>query len=174
MTQSVFNKGNRSGIVTFETNLRKVLAAVVGTATIPVNGKMYTVAQAETLLDSHIAAQQTLVNLKGQTHNAVVAAEALLDEVKEFVTGLRDFAAGNFGVASNQYTTLGFTPPKKAAKTAAIKAEAAVKSGATRDARHTMGKVQKKAIHGTATTAPASSAPAPATPASSSPKTPNS
>jgi hypothetical protein len=51
----------------------------------------------------------------------------------------------------------GFGPVKHTEPSPAVKAAAAVKARATRAARHTMGKVQKKAITGAAT------APAPAT-----------
>jgi hypothetical protein len=42
----------------------------------------------------------------------------------------------------------GFSPKKTVVKTVATKAEAATKAVATRQARHTMGSQEKKAVHG--------------------------
>jgi hypothetical protein len=79
---------------------------------------------------------------------------------------LRSLVFGQFGEAKDAASILGdfgFAPRKVVQRTAADKAKAADKSRATRKARSTMGKVQKKKVHGTAE-APASAATAPATP----------
>ncbi len=69
--------------------------------------------------------------------------------------------------ASSTLADFGYTPQKVAEKSSADKAAAAEKSRATRTARHTMGKNQKKEVTGTVAT----SVPAPTTPAS--PPTPS-
>jgi hypothetical protein len=81
---------------------------------------------------------------------------------------LRSLVFGQFGEAKDAASILGdfgFTPRKVAQRPAAEKAKAADKSRATRKARNTMGKVQKKKVHGTpGEAAPASAATNPATP----------
>jgi hypothetical protein len=74
-----------------------------------------------------------------------------------------------FGAGSQEALDFGFAPRKKASLTSTDKAKAAAQAKATREARHTMGKKQKKSIKGTviAPTAPAD--PATNTPAGASP-----
>jgi len=79
---------------------------------------------------------------------------------------LRSLVFGQFGEAKDAASILGdfgFTPRKVAQRPAAEKAKAADKSRATRKARNTMGKVQKKKVHGSVA-APAPTATSPVTP----------
>ncbi len=170
---SSFRNRNRSSLVHTETTIIDEVDDAVPGAVIPVNGKLVPIAQGKALLQNHVAAMKLVDDLTGQRHNAVQAADALLDEAAEFVSGLRNYVAANFGVASDKYVTLGFTPPKKAVKTPAVLVAAAEKGKQTREARHTMGKVQKKAVHGAAPAATTTAEPAPAAPAVAVPKPSN-
>ena len=74
--------------------------------------------------------------------------------------GLKAWVVSQFGADSQEAKEFGFLPAKSTPKSAATKAQAVAKSLATRQARHTMGRKQKKGIKGTVV-APA----APAVPA---------
>ena len=113
---SSFRNGNRSSLVHTETTIIDEIDDALPGAVIPVNGKLVPIAQGKALLENHIAAMKLVADLTGQRHNAVVAADALLEESAEFVSALRTYVAANFGVASDKYVMLGFTPPKKAVK----------------------------------------------------------
>jgi hypothetical protein len=81
---------------------------------------------------------------------------------------LRSTVLGQFGDTKDAASTLGdfgYTPRKVAQRPSATKAEAAVKSRATRTARHTMGTQQKKKVKGTVAAEPsAPTATSPGTP----------
>jgi hypothetical protein len=91
-------------------------------------------------------------------------------QLAPIIRALRSQVFAQFGDAKDAAGTLGdfgFSPRKVALRPVATKAGAAVKSRATRTARHTMGKVQRKQVKGTAATAPsgtAAGATSPATP----------
>jgi hypothetical protein len=89
-------------------------------------------------------------------------------ELAPLLRALRSMVFAQFGEAKDAASTLGdfgFAPRKLATRKTADKAKAAEKSRATRKARNTMGKVQKKKVHGTpGEAAPAPTATGPATP----------
>jgi hypothetical protein len=70
---------------------------------------------------------------------------------------LKSYILGNYGQeAVDVLQDLGLPVPKpKAAKTAQAKADAVKNAKATREARHTMGRQQRKAVTGKNTPAPA-------------------
>jgi hypothetical protein len=73
------------------------------------------------------------------------------------LTDLRRYLQGTFGVGSKTLLDFGLTPQKPPATTAQTTATAVTKRAATREARHTMGKKQKAAIHGSVAPAPSAS-----------------
>ena len=88
----------------------------------------------------------TRAQLEEQVANhrtAKATAAALRSDLKTYILGNYGKAAvemlGNFGMSA---------PKSTGKKTAATKAEAVVKSKATRSARGTMGKKQRQSIHG--------------------------
>jgi hypothetical protein len=87
------------------------------------------------------------------------------DARQEDSRGLRDDRSaliGQYGKQANAtLNDFGMRPPKVAqAPTVKVKAEAVDKRAATRVARHTMGKVQRKAVTGASVSTPAPVAPA--------------
>jgi hypothetical protein len=73
-------------------------------------------------------------------------------ELAPILRALRSQVFAQFGDAKDAASALGdfgFTPRKVAGRPVATKAAAAVKSRATRTARHTMGKNQRKKVKGT-------------------------
>jgi hypothetical protein len=81
-------------------------------------------------------------------HATVLADRALRTSVTRVLRGLREHLLNVFGDTSPALADFGLAPPKKPLTTPEKKAAAADKMRATRAARHTMGKKQKKAIKG--------------------------
>jgi hypothetical protein len=124
---------------------------------------------------------------KAALADAAAAVRANRTNLRTFITGFRQYVLNTFTDA-NVITDFGFSPSKAPKKTVATKALAAARVVATRQARGTLGKVQKKEVHGSvvaitpvagqvhgaATAAPvatpgATSAPGPATPPATGP-----
>lgn len=107
--------------------------------------------------------------------NAAVAAEAARtaavktdrdtrNQTAVFVSSLRRIVQGTFSQSPDTLATFGLKPLKATKVKVTTKATALVKSKATRTARNTMGKKQKKAVKGTPPTATSGTTPAPVTP----------
>jgi hypothetical protein len=101
------------------------------------------------------------------------AAPSQLAVIRVFETVVR----GAFGDAADALADFGLTPPKpRSPMTAEAAAVAVARRAATREARHTMGKNQKKKIHGSVTAAlvvtpvTTSAEPAPPAPADRPPR----
>jgi hypothetical protein len=74
-----------------------------------------------------------------------------------------------FGAESQEALNFGFAPRRVATRTVETMAKAAAQAKATRNARHTMGKKQKKSIKGTVVAPTAPAAPATSVPPGASP-----
>ncbi len=159
-----------------------------GSTTLQIGGVTYTV-------DSIVAILQQVVDQRAAVDAARVTLNTKLQAVETqaaasgvVIRGLETYVRGIFGSAPDSLADFGLTPPKvRTPLTAAQKAVAAVKRKATRAARGTLGKVQKKDIKGSVTAtlvvtpatspqpavsppvAPAAPAPAPAAPATVAP-----
>jgi hypothetical protein len=72
-------------------------------------------------------------------------------QVHPIRAAMRGIVAARFGADATQLVQFGFNPTKRTARTALTKAQAVVKSKATRTARGTKGAVQKKAVKGNVT-----------------------
>ncbi len=80
--------------------------------------------------------------------NVVVPVTTRAIFVAPLRQSIRSILQGRFGKEATALTAFGFSPAKPPKKTAETKAAAAVKTAATREARHTMGRVQKKTVKG--------------------------
>ena len=160
----IFNpNANKPSIVKAETTIVSHLMSAVGKISLPVNGAIMTTAQLMALFQGHLDAITKVDSLRAQLTAAIQSEEKLRASAKGATICLRNYVAAAYGEASTQYGSLGFSPRKPAQKTAAEKAQAVTKLLATREARHTMGKVQKSKITGVVPGAPASPISAPAT-----------
>ena len=131
-------------------------------------GQAITPADLVKLVQSCIDAANAIAPAKVKWQAAVQAANALNKQVTPLLRGLRTYVINTYGPTSTVLADFGFSPTKTVVKTPEVKVEAAKKSAATRKARNTLGKKQKKSITG-ATASPA----APATPpTASAPATP--
>ena len=100
-----------------------------------------------------------------QTANAARTAAVKADRDKRtqtapLVKAFKRVVQGMYSESPDILAVFGLQPVKVGAPTVATKAAAAEKSVATRKARHTMGTVQKKDIHGAPPSAPAKAPPA--------------
>jgi hypothetical protein len=139
-------------------------AHLPGTGTLKIDGTDYTVPQIVQRLDNRVAVLDKATAAHAELKSAVTIEKMDRPAFKQFVTSLTSIVTGMY--RNDPKTLADFdialhksTKPKVSVKNAAVE-----KSLATRAARHTMGKVQKKDIKGTppaTTTAPATSAPAP-------------
>jgi len=135
------------------------LSSIVGTATISVDGVQMTAAQLVAVFSGHVAEINALVKSKAQLHDQSVKQQASRGGSQRAAQALRAWVVGTYGASSPQVTTLGFQSPNRHPASVATKAEAQVKSKATRAERHTMGKRQKASIHGTVAAPPSPAAP---------------
>jgi hypothetical protein len=109
------------------------------------------------------ASQAAAVTAANATWHAAVAAEKELNhELAPVIRGLRQYVFNAFGTASTVPADFGFTATARKPLTPEEKVARAAKAKATRAARHTMGKVQKKKVTGATAAATASPAPSPA------------
>jgi hypothetical protein len=109
------------------------------------------VLQANTAMDAaKLAYQQKL-----EAQRAALAVALSIEEQ------LKAYMQGTYGKSNALLADFGFSPAKPPVKSAQVKADAAVKSAATRVARNTMGPKQKASIHGSVSS-PEPAAPAPA------------
>ena len=121
------------------------------TPSLPLGGTAYTPADLVKLVQSRIDSANTVAAGKASWHSTVVANKALTTNVTPALRALRDYVINVFGAASPVLADFGFTPPKRTTKTPEQKAAAAAKAKATRAARHTAGKNQKKSVKGAVT-----------------------
>jgi hypothetical protein len=133
-------------------------------SSLPLLGSTYTPAALVKLVQSRIDSANGSIATKATWHSTVVEDKALNAKLTPVIRALRQYVINVFGEASPVLADFGFTASKRATRTPEEKAAAAAKAKATRAARHTMGKKQKKDVKGTVpTTAPATS-PSPAAP----------
>ena len=98
------------------------------------------------LFQSWGTAAVAVATAKAQYHAAVVAEEMLFKTCQAVWLALQSYARITYATDTAALADFGYVPVKHTAPTPAVKAAAAVKAKATRAARHTMGKNQKKLV----------------------------
>jgi len=146
-----------------------------GSQTLTFGGATRTVTALTQLLQSYLDLRSAVITSQAATKAKVAAERAqtpsLLAVIGEFVA----FVKVTLGNQPDALADFGLAPPKaRAPQTAEQKAAAAAKRTATRAARGTKGKVQKKAVKGAVTatlvvTPQAGSQPVAATPSAPAP-----
>jgi hypothetical protein len=133
--------------------------------TLPINGGPFTDVELEAGFTAFIAQLLAADAAKAAWQQLVAAVNsAQTSEIGPRTEALRSYVVALFGKSNPVLLDFGITPAKKTEPSAEVKAEAVTKRAATRDARKTMGKNQKKDIHGTVTEPAAPPAPTPQTP----------
>jgi hypothetical protein len=133
-----------------------------------VNGAFVPTKDVITTLQSRVDAAKNAQATRATWLAAVKADTDLRDKTKTYVSGLRAVLMALFVGQIDTLADFGLTPRKTRVVTPEAKVAAAAKAKATRAARHTMGKKQKAAIHGTVPP----TAPGPATPPAPEPSGP--
>lgn len=122
---------------------------------LPLAGSAITPADLVKLVQSRIDSAGVVAAASATWHSTVTAHKALNAKLTPVVRGLRQYVLNVFGETSPVLADFGFTAPKTVTRTPEQKAAAAAKAKATRKARGTLGKKQKKGVTGTVpTTAP--------------------
>jgi hypothetical protein len=99
-------------------------------------------------IQSFVTACQTTQKANQSWRSAIQAERTIEGNIRQLRKGVRGIVQARFGVAGAQILQFGFPLPKPRKQTSETKAIAAKKSLATREARNTLGKVQKKNIKG--------------------------
>jgi hypothetical protein len=126
-------------------------------ASLPFGGSTHAPTEIETALQRRMTAAGATGTARTAFHSAVAAERQARAETSKFVQQFRAFVLATFGEDLNALADFGLAPRKTTVKPPVVKVAAAQKARATRQARGTKGKTQKKAIKG-ATTAPATPA----------------
>jgi hypothetical protein len=120
-------------------------------SSVPIGGSTYTPADLVKLVQSRIDSASGSATAKANWHSTVVDHTTLNSKLTPVLRGLRRYVIDVFGEVSPVLADFGFASPKRATRTPEQKAAAAAKAKATRAARHTMGKKQKKSVKGAVT-----------------------
>jgi hypothetical protein len=143
-----------------------------GVSSLQLAGTTYSPADLVKLVESR-ASQVAAVTAANATWHAAVAAEKELNaKLAPVLQGLRQYVFNTFGAAGTVPADFGFAATARKPLTSEEKVARAAKAKATRAARHTMGKVQKKKVTGTTAAAATAAATAPAPAASAAPTAP--
>jgi len=142
---------NQESIITRNTNVNAGIDKHV-TSNVMVGGMQYTPAQLKAVFQAQTAALQASVASHKEWLGDVAAAKAAGKAANAVYSDLVRYLVGLYGKAAIAVLNdFGMAPPKSASQTLATKTAAAAKRFATRSARHTLGKVQKKAVKGDVT-----------------------
>jgi hypothetical protein len=136
------------------------------TASLTLSGASYTPAQVTQSLQAIVDLRSGVETARAATQAKVVAEKEKAPAALALMAALVGYLRVAYSNSPDVLADFGLKPKKvPTSQTTEAKAQSAAKRVATRVARHTMGKNQKKAIHGAApTTAPAGGgAQAPAT-----------
>jgi hypothetical protein len=151
---------------------------LASTQQIVLSGSSFTPDQITSKLQQLVTLRSDVDAAKATAAAKIVTEKAQAPALTALLSAFESFVKVSFGTSPDVLADFGLVPKARATVTAQAKAAAAVKSAATRAARHTMGSRQKQGIKGDVTgvlmtpitapppvvTAPAPSAPtAPAT-----------
>jgi hypothetical protein len=123
-----------------------------------VGNTSYKPADLVAIIQTRVTAADTTVSTRATWQNAVQAERDARTRTQAVVFGLKQTLQAMFAGSLDALADFGLTPRKPRVVTPEKKALAAARAKATREARHTMGKNQKKDIKGTVP-APASASP---------------
>jgi hypothetical protein len=117
--------------------------------TFSINGETLTRDEVAARLNAYIATAEATKASRQQWLNAVEAEHAGLLAVTPLRQSLHAIVQARLGGKdATGLTAFGFSPAKSTKRTVTSKATAVAKTAATREARHTMGSVQKKTVKG--------------------------
>jgi hypothetical protein len=169
--------------VTLSNQLSRVKQLILGTGkhyangsqTIQLAGATFTVTALTQLMQNFVDNREAVEASKAATKTKIETERTQAPSQIAVVTAFEKVVRGSFGTSADVLADFGLALPKaRAPMTAEQKAVAVAKRAATRKARGTMGKVQKKAVKGAVSATlvvtplagppPVVTTPAPATP----------
>ena len=120
-------------------------------ASIELAGTKMTPAELKAVFQANQTARLTAEQTRAKLRADILAARKASAKRHEIRLALRKYILATYGPGAQQMlSAFNFSVPKKSGpKTVEAKTNAVAKAKATRAARHTMGKKQKKAIKGT-------------------------
>ncbi len=124
-------------------------------------GATYKTADILAIFQGRMATANTVETAKPPWQAAVKADKDERAKTKAFVSGVRQSLQVMFAGSVDMLADFGLKPRKPHVVSPDTKAAAALKAKATREARNTMGKVQKAKIKGNVTITPATATPTP-------------
>ncbi len=117
-----------------------------------INGKTFTVASIVSVLQAVLALFTAKATAQGQAKTLISAAvgalNAELPTANQFLSGLDTALVGQFGKGNPVLANFGLSTGKKKTPTVTTKAKAKGTAELTREARNTMGKVQRLKVTG--------------------------
>jgi hypothetical protein len=118
-------------------------------STLSIAGTSYTPTALKAVFQADIDATHALDAGRAQVKQQVAVAQAARAKASAARAGLKAYVLGTSGAAAvTMLEHFGMTAPKPHVLTVAAKAKSVANAEATRAARHTMGKKQKKSIKG--------------------------
>jgi hypothetical protein len=114
-----------------------------------VGGEPMKLAEVTAIYQAALESRAALVPQRAALRKALAVRDGAEAARQAMEKKLRAWVVNEFGADSQEAQEFGFLPPKVGEKSAATKATAAEKSLATREARGTGGKRQKRRIKGT-------------------------
>ncbi len=145
----------RNLVIKQEETVIAALAKLTPDANLPVGGQPTASKDLQTQLQAHVDTMNSLSDAHAKVAQLVAQEKSQKAAVTPILSGIRNYAAGQYGEKSPEFASFGFTPKKQGIRTVETKASAVEKQLATRVARHTMGKRQRAAIHGVPASPPA-------------------
>jgi hypothetical protein len=150
----------------YQTLVNGILANLKDVTTFEMGGGTYALADLISQFQQRIAAAEKTKASKTVWHTDVLSERQVAGATGPLRKVMQSFLVGRYGAQSPKLGEFGFSPGKPRKVSAQTKAAAAVKAKATRVARNTVGKKQRKEVPVPA--AGTSPAPAPTTPPATS------
>ncbi len=133
-------------VVKTERALAAGLRAHLATAVMMINGARVSGAQLASSIEAHLALIEQIRHMRYELLGLVARQKKLLAANDAARRVVMSYVVATYGANSKELTALGFKVKKRKKLTVAQRVAATAKSLATRKARHTMGKKQRKAI----------------------------
>jgi hypothetical protein len=148
------SKNTKQAIIASDTALQKGLDSKYSTATWTVAGQPYTTAQVDALLQKRIADNEASDTAHATWLGSCASAKATMQQTNPVIRAVQSRIRGEVGNDAGALAVFGMKPTKTGKKSAQVKAQAVVKSAATRKKNNTMGAAQRKAADKAAEQAP--------------------
>jgi hypothetical protein len=118
-------------------------------AQIPIDGEQHKLLEVVAIYEKCLETRAALQTKRAEVKAALVARAEAEASRRAADRALKPWVVNTYGADSQASHDFGFPPVKSPVRTLASKVDAAVMAKATRQARHTMGPLQKEKVKGT-------------------------